>query len=112
MERRRRRGYSASLVDLSAIALPSLPFISQTRSASPVNNISRQQRTVLGHRRASQPFLTRLSARYEFYDMIMDVDTLEVFNLHKIIILFEICTHQLGWRSEPPRYGRSSILMV
>ena len=55
--------YSASPVDLSAIALPSLPFISQTRSASPVNNISRQQRTVLGHRRASsaQPVFRRSS---------------------------------------------------
>jgi hypothetical protein len=49
--------------DMSGIALPSVPYISQSRPVSPINNISRQnqQRVVLGHRRASsaQPVYRR-----------------------------------------------------
>ena len=49
------------VLDLSAIALPSVPFI--TRPSSPINNISRQhqQRNLLGQRRASsaQPVFRR-----------------------------------------------------
>ena len=50
-------------LDASGIALPSVLFMSQTRPPSPVNNISRQhqQRSLLGHRRASsaQPVFRR-----------------------------------------------------
>jgi hypothetical protein len=55
-------GYPTQALDLSAIALPSIPFISQTRPSSPINNISRQhQQRTLGHRRASsaQPVMRR-----------------------------------------------------
>ena len=35
--------------------------------------------------------------------MIMQLDTPEIFDLlvHDIIIIFEHCAHQLGWRNEP-----------
>ena len=55
-------GYSPSALDMSAIALPSVPFMPQTRPSSPINNISRQhQQRTLGHRRASsaQPVFRR-----------------------------------------------------
>ena len=54
-------GYSFQLRDLGAIALPSIPYISQTRPTSPINNISQQQRSLLGSRRASsaQPVFRR-----------------------------------------------------
>lgn len=58
-------GYSngPTALDVTGIALPSVPYMSQTRPSSPINNISRQhqQRTVLGHRRASsaQPVFRR-----------------------------------------------------
>ena len=52
---------SGQALDMSAITLPSVPFI--TRPSSPINNISRQhqQRTLLGQRRASsaQPVFRR-----------------------------------------------------
>lgn len=56
-------GYSPHALDMSMIALPSVPFISQTRPSSPINNISHQnQQRTLGHRRASsaQPVFRRL----------------------------------------------------
>ena len=53
----------AQALDMSTIALPSVPFMPQTRPSSPINNISRQhqQRTFIGQRRASsaQPVFRR-----------------------------------------------------
>ena len=52
-------GYPAQALDMSAIAIPSVPFMSQTRPSSPINNISRQR--TFGHRRSAsaQPVIRR-----------------------------------------------------